>query len=160
MKFLSKAGAAIAHARGKKFMDIVRSGGKRGGWETSVVYRIPCKDCESVYSGESALGMEKRLYEHRRYLHHHRTTNSLVVHAEEHGHLPIWDAARILHAGLNRRMRRTLEAAHITPGKKATNHRKGSVNLVNAMVRLILRRPIKPSKGTNHRAQGRWWPSG
>ena len=82
--------------------------------------------------------MEKRIYEHKRDLHHHRTSNSLVIHAEKSGHLPDWKGASVLHAGLGKRMRKTVENAYIKTMERVTNHREGCVTLAEPTGRLVL----------------------
>lgn len=132
-KLLSKAGVAVANTAGRRIMDMVRPNGSKGkGQKTSVVYGNHCKGCESIYYSETARDIEKRLYKHKRDLHHHhRTSNLLVVHPGEHGHLPSWNAARVIHA------LRMLKAAHISSAEKSMNHRERYVNLAGTTGRLI-----------------------
>ncbi|MPC90981.1 hypothetical protein E2C01_085989 [Portunus trituberculatus] len=70
-------------------------------------------------------------------MHHHRISNSLVVHARDKGHLPAWDGVKILHTGLEKKLRKTVKAAHITI-EEATNHREGFVCLSRTAAKLII----------------------
>ena len=136
-KVLSDAGIRVAYASGQSIQTIVRGGGSRGKNKLSVVYSIPCGGCPASYYGETARGMEKRMKEHKSDLRHHRTTNSLVLHAEEFDHLPDWEHVEALHTGLNKRKRKLVEAAYIATGK-TTNHREGFMNLSHAAAKLVL----------------------
>ena len=81
--------------------------------------------------------MDKRIREHKSDLRHHRTTNSLVLHAEKYDHLPKWEGATAIHTGLKKRKRKLMEAAYIATNEN-TNHREGFVNLSQPAAKLIL----------------------
>ena len=59
---------------------------------------------------------------------HEGTTNSLVLHAEEQGHLPRWENRTALHTEMEKRKRKLVEAAYIATSL-VTNHREGFVSL-------------------------------
>ena len=104
-RFLGKASVQISRATGTKTGDMVK--GRRAGAlhknENSVIYKISCKGCWKAYYGETTRGMVKRLYEHKGDVRAHRTSNSLVIHIDECGHLPNWEASEALHKCLKRR---------------------------------------------------------
>ena len=102
----------------------------------SAVYKIPCGGCSSAYYGETSRGVATRIREHKNDMRLHKTTNSMVVHAEEYGHLPDWANTEILHAGLNRLARRTVEAAYIVT-EETTNHKEGFIKLARAPAGII-----------------------
>lgn len=54
-------------------------------------------------------------------MQNHRTTNSVVVHAEEHSHLPEWNTVEILRLGLEKRTRKRVKAAYIST-ERNTDH--------------------------------------
>ena len=93
--------------------------------------------CLCSYIGETGRGLEKRIVEHKSDLRAHRTSNSLVVHIDEHGHIPDWRGVEGLYKGAEKNMRRTIEAAFINVNK-TTNHREGFVCLANATSQLLL----------------------
>lgn len=126
-RYLRKTGINIATSSGRKIGDVVRmSNNNKNKNENSVVYSIPCSGCSSVYYGESHRGMETRLKEHKRDVQHHRISNSLVIHIDKHNHLPRWQDAKIIHKGLDKRIRKAMEAAYICMDRKqTTNHREG-----------------------------------
>ena len=72
---------------------------------------------------QSPRGMERRLKEHRSNLRHHRATNSLVLHAEMHGHLPLWENAAALHTKMEKEKGKLVETAYIATSL-VTNHRE------------------------------------
>ena len=137
-KMLSKAGMKIAYKSGKKIRDFVKHKSNKSNNEKSVVYKIPCNSCPKSYYGETSRGMQQRLYEHKNDVRQHRTSNSLVVHIDSEGHLPNWGEAKILHKGLNKMKRRTVEAAYIAT-ENIVNHREGFVNLGKVAGRLVVR---------------------
>ncbi len=81
--------------------------------EDSVVYSIPCNGCDKVYIGETGRGINKRLYEHKGDVRRHNCSNSLVVHIDQHQHLPKWHDAKVVHKGLNKQMKNAQEAVYI-----------------------------------------------
>ena len=133
---MSDAGMRIAYASRQKLQDL-RGRKSDDTRRESVVYSIPRGGCSAVYYGETARGMGKRLKEHRSDLRHHRTTNSLVLHAEEHGHLPRWENTAALHKKMEKRKRKLVEAAYIATSL-VTNHREGLERLSRSASKLTL----------------------
>ena len=68
--------------------DLVKSKDFTQRNENSVDYEIPCGGCFNVCYGEASRGISKIIYQHRNDLRHNRISNTLVVHAERHNHLP------------------------------------------------------------------------
>ena len=140
-EILNNNGMYVAKISGRKIGDIVRhkksQDNESNTNESSIIYRIPCKGCDSSYIRESSRGLATRLSEHKNDIRHHRTSNSLVLHIDSHGHLPNWEEVEILQKGLNRSLRKTAEAAYITISK-TINHREGFVKLSNVTSNLIV----------------------
>ena len=105
--------------------------------QDSAIYNIPCGGCTAIYYGETSRGVKRRFYEHKYDLRQHKTSNSLVVHVDSHGHLPNWEAARVLHTRLPKMTRKLVESAFINT-ESTTNQRGGSVCLSQAAARLTL----------------------
>ena len=141
-RLLERNGINIAYAAGRKVRDLVtvsRRGSGEGGKESeSVVYNIPCGGCQASYFGETCRGIKRRVYEHKYDIKQHKTSNSLVVHVDSHGHLPNWKGARVLHSNLSRATRKLVEAAYISTSDAATNHKGGSMCLSKPAARLTL----------------------
>ena len=78
------SGMRKAYSSGQKLQDLVCTKTSDDMRRESVIYSIPCGGYSAVYYGETAAGAG-RLNGHRSDLRHHRTINSLVLHAE-HGH--------------------------------------------------------------------------
>ena len=66
--------------------------------------KFPAVDAGSVVSAKRREA--KKISEHQRYLRHHRLTDSMVIHAEEEGHLPNWEAAETVKIGLSKSQRK------------------------------------------------------
>ena len=79
----------------------------------SVVYEIPCQDCEHVYIGETGRTLQKRVTEHRSAVRRFDKNNGIAVHAWNEDHAVDWEAARIISTAPHYWNRRTLEAIHI-----------------------------------------------
>ena len=115
----------------------------------SIIYKIPCNTCPSAYYGETHLGLDKRLKDHKNDMRNHRISNSLVMHLDKYNHLPKWKEATILNQGLHKYMRKTIEAAYICVNKdKATNHRDGFLCWATPGAHIASRRAsTKPTRG-------------
>ena len=134
---LCKVGIRVAYKSGRKIGDIVKHRTNIVGDDNSAVYRIPCNGCSRSYYGETSRGLNKRIYEHKNDIKQHRSSNSLVVHIDEEGHLPQWQEAVVVHKGLQKKTRKIIEAAYITT-EKVTNHRDGFIKLSRAAGKLII----------------------
>ena len=142
-KFLTRIGVNVIHSSGRKIRDCLRNTAREDRMDDNrVVYRIPCGGCEKSYYGETSRGLHRRLKEHKDDLRHNRDSNSLVVHAVGYGHLPAWNNTTTLHSGLERRKRRTVEAAYITT-EAATNHREGFVKLAASAARMVVQAAVR-----------------
>ena len=128
----------IATTSGIKVGELAKSKDTKSGNEDSVIYSIPCNICDKEYIGETGRGLDKRIAEHKNDVRKHRTSNSLVVHVDSHKHLPNWDAVTELDVGLNKRMRKAIEAAYIC-NKNVTNHREGFIKWAAPAAKLALR---------------------
>ena len=53
--------------------------------------------------GETYRGLTTRLKEHKANIRHHRTTNALVNHMDDKGHLPDWDNVKTLIKGKDKK---------------------------------------------------------
>ena len=128
----------ISQTSGRKIGDIITTNGRQEKNQKSVIYEIPCTQCESKYFGETSRGIKKRTYEHKQDVRFHKTSNSLVVHIDETGHLPNWDEIKTRYLGLDKKMRKLTEAALISSNNKTTNHREGFFTLSTATARKVL----------------------
>ena len=138
-RLLTNAGMKIVKSSSTKIGEVIKNKNRRqnGFNNLSVVYKIPCNSCVCAYIGETGRGLEKRIAEHKSDLRAHRTSNSLVVHIDEHGHMPDWRGVEVLYKGAERNMRRTIEAAFINTNK-TNNHREGFVCLAKETSQLLL----------------------
>ena len=105
---------AIISKCGSRIMDITRKKQKTTGNENSLVYEVPCKDCDLVYIGETHIGLKKRMGYHIRDLRHSTISNALVKHREATSHRINTSEARILESQIpNRTLRVLKESVHI-----------------------------------------------
>ena len=83
------------------------------GKQEGVVYRIPC-ECGKVYIGETEKAMQDRIKEHDRDIQlAHTQTSAVSEHANETGHLPLWDQVKFIDRDPHRYTRRVKEAIQI-----------------------------------------------
>ena len=110
----------------------------------------------SLFSVFTFLGIttSTSLKEPRSDLRHHSTTNSLVLHAEEQGHLPRWENATVLHTRMEK-MKKLTKAAYIATSL-VTDHREGFVSLSRSAAKFTLMDKSARSPG---RCPHRWYTS-
>ena len=56
-----------------------------------VVYEVPCKDCPSVYIGETGRTLEKQLSEHKSAVRKNDPKNGIAVHSWTNQHQVNWE---------------------------------------------------------------------
>ena len=60
-----------------------------------MVYEVPCRDCNSVYVGETGQSLEIRMKEHKYALKMGDTKNGFAIHAWTNEHQVDWDVAKV-----------------------------------------------------------------
>ena len=125
-RFLRSSKIQVVFSSSVKIGEIIRNKEKDIN-DMSVVYSIPCNNCNKKYFGESSRGLNARLEEHKSDVRYHRISNALVQHIDECNHLPNWTSAEVIHSGINKVLRKSLEAMHIVL-EDSTNVRGGFVN--------------------------------
>lgn len=116
----------VVFASNVKISEITKNA-KKSVNDLSIVHRISCDSCHKKYFGESSRGLEKRLKEHKMDVRYHRISNALVQHIDECNHLPNWNRAEVIHSGISKPLRKSLEAMHIVL-EDSTNGRAGFIN--------------------------------
>ena len=61
-----------------------------------IVYKIPCRECDAVYIGETRRSLQKRITEHKYAVKTNNWKNGIAVHAWDNDHQPDWDARETL----------------------------------------------------------------
>ena len=61
-----------------------------------VVYKIPCRECETSYIGETGRTLQKRITEHKYAVKTNNRKNGIAVHAWDMCHQPDWEAAEVM----------------------------------------------------------------
>ena len=138
-RYLQQAGTRVVIGTGKKSGGILKDKRKRITEENSIVYRIPCGGCDKQYIGETGRGLKTRITEHKRDMRGHVLSNAMVVHADKVGHLPRWEHAELLERGIDKEIRKALEAAHIQT-KNNVNTRTGFYTMARTTAELALQR--------------------
>ena len=77
------------------------------------VYRIPCKDCDKSYFGETGRNLETRIEEHKRACRLGHNNSMVAKHTIDVGHRIDWNKTDILYYNNNVGKRRVLEGALI-----------------------------------------------
>ena len=83
-RYLQKSGIKTAISSGIKIGEMIKPRKEENINKESIIYSIPCNGCNKVYIGETGRGMTKRLYEHKADVRRHNSSNSLVVHIDQH----------------------------------------------------------------------------
>ncbi|CAI2738566.1 unnamed protein product, partial [Dicrocoelium dendriticum] len=78
--------------------------------QRNVVYKIPCRDCERDYVGQTGRKLVTRIQEHKRACVKHYASSLVSIHVDEEGHSFDWSKAEVLARGETRKEREFLEA--------------------------------------------------
>ena len=101
----------------------------------SVVYEVPCKDCNHTYIGETKRTLKVRLGEHKKAVKRGDPRNGIAVHSHEQSHAIDWDGAIVKKSVTGYWQRRIMEAILI----KCTGE---SMNLDNGLQLPTMWNPI------------------
>lgn len=137
---LEKIGVRVATSSGLKIKELVKTKEEKKLQEKSIVYEVPCSGCYKTYVGETGRGLKTRLREHKNDVKFHRTSNAIVLHIDECGHLPKWEETNILEKNMKKRNRKLLEAAHIAT-RNTFNTRSGFITWANTAARFAVKGP-------------------
>lgn len=86
-----------------------------------VVYKVPCRDCEASYVGETGRTLQKRITECKYAVKTNDRKNGIAVHAWDQELRPDWEAAEVLETEPHYWKRRVLEAIWIQKTPQTTN---------------------------------------
>ena len=126
----------ITTACGEKIKDIVSGAKKNTVTNQSVVYEIPCADCQKSYIGETYRGIAKRIEEHKGDIRRGSESNALFVHREQTNHTPDFTNARVLKTCKNRTTRKIEESILISTGNRI-NIRESSHRISPILAKLL-----------------------
>lgn len=97
--------------------------------KSGLVYNIPCKDCNSVYIGQTKRKLKKRIYEHKRACGRDENVSALVHHSHDNDHVFDFENTKILAMEHNCFKLNFLEMYHIVKNKNSVNLRTDILNL-------------------------------
>ena len=78
-----------------------------------MVYQIPCKQCDQVYTGEMGRPLKTRVVEHKRTVSTGYVKNANAVHWMQKGHDMDWDAVEVIDRSSGWKERKIKETMHI-----------------------------------------------
>jgi len=87
------------------------------------VYKIPCRDCNKFYIGETGRNLKQRIKEHKTAIQSFNTNNGLAVHSINSGHTIDFCNSSVLAQCSDTIKRRVIESAYIQA------HENNSLNL-------------------------------
>ena len=87
----------------------------------AVVYRVPCKDCHQLYTGEFKRTLKVRLAEHRRAVQKSDVNNGIAMHVANTKHSTDWANAKVVKTVPGYWERRTTEAILIKGSQDPMN---------------------------------------
>ena len=64
--------------------------------ENSIVYKIPCNNCNSFYVGQSGRGLSIRLKEHKAYIRKADESKAVFLHVSSKNHTIDWENASVI----------------------------------------------------------------
>src|SRR5690606_35254748 len=96
--------------------------------QANLVYEVPCSQCNVSYIGETSRRLEDRLKEHRKAVQTADVRNSVLAeHVASMGHLPDWEATKVLRKCSGYFERKWAEAVEIAKHKYLCNRDGGYV---------------------------------
>ena len=96
--------------------------------KNGVVYRIPCRDCEKTYIGQSGRSLACRMKEHQGAVRRGDTNASAIAeHAWGQQHQIDWGSAEVLDTNPSWRPRCLLESWHIHKERSTMNRDRGNL---------------------------------
>lgn len=102
--------------------------------QTHVVYRIPCKDCDKLYIGQTTQHLDERLNGHK----FQKNVTALKKHIHNTGHSFDFDQTSILNKETNNNARSILEMIQIKKHKNAINDKKEIGSLSNVYYPILI----------------------
>lgn len=61
------------------------------------VYKIPCKDCNDVYIGQTGRNLATRIVEHKRSVRYGQDNSAIFQHVQNQGHVIDWNNSSIIY---------------------------------------------------------------
>ena len=80
---------------------------------TAGVYKIPCRDCNHVYIGETGRDLDTRIKEHKYACKVGNNNNAIFVHSYNNNHVIDWTSSQMLYNCSNFKKRRIVESVCI-----------------------------------------------
>ena len=81
--------------------------------KTAGVYKIPCKDCNKPYYGQTGRSVQKRITEHQQAVRNGQNNSAIFQHIANEGHRIGWEEAALIYNSSCVYKRKIIEAAVI-----------------------------------------------
>ena len=101
--------------------------------KNSVVYKIPCSDCNNVYIGETRKELKFRLHEHQLNVEKNYLQSQIVQHTNSENHTMKWDDISVLGTHKNAKSRKVLESLHSNNNQNSFNR---SINIHQSFINI------------------------
>ena len=163
-KKLETTSFRVALTSGKKIGELTKKRVK-GNRELSVVYQVPCGNCDKSYIGETGRGIQTRIKEHKRDLRNDADHSAFVIHAHSTAHLPNWDGAKVIARCGSKGCRKATEAAFITTNETIKtrvvfiNWAKSAAAFSRASANMLTGGPNGPPVTRNGPPASKIWPT-
>ena len=118
----------------------------------SGVYKIPCKDCDSVYIGETGRDLATRIKEHKYAIRTANENNALFRHVRDQNHIIDWDSSVLMYKYNDYKKRKIVESFCI---KKYNNFNlcEGTFQL-DPLMYILAQRSIPAPRSLSHNDRG------
>ena len=103
-----------------------------------VVYKIPCKNCDLCYFGQTGRGLEVRLGEHKADVRHKRNKNACYKHTFLKNHSIDWENSKALYKSNSLQNRLVVESTLIN-SQQNFNNMRSTLNIEKLASKIILK---------------------
>ncbi|NSX83481.1 hypothetical protein GOM44_03685, partial [Wolbachia endosymbiont of Atemnus politus] len=91
-------------------------------YNRNIIYKIPCKNCNRPYVGETKQLLCERINQHKSGYRHSRPSSLLVQHAIDFDHPPDWENSSILSHNIKNKQARLVLEAWLSPNDCLNRH--------------------------------------
>ena len=89
--------------------------------KAGVIYKLSCKECDSVYIGETGRQLKERVQEHRRDVEKRKPLSKVFSHVNDTGHTFDFDDVSILDSCGSAKIRKQLEGVYTVMNSNSLN---------------------------------------
>lgn len=97
--------------------------------QKDVIYKVSCKDCQSVYIGHTSMWISRRMYHHKMNT---KTNTALSLHCLQKQHSSDLEKVEVLHLERKTEKRRILEAIYIRKNLEVAMNDRNEIGVVGS----------------------------